>query len=249
MAHREFRRELPGSTSVVLFIHGIQGSPDQFEFLYDSVPAHWSIVNILLDGHGGSVKDFSRTSMKKWKAQVQEVTDNLAARYDEILIVGHSMGTFFAMDSARRLPEKVKGLFMLATPLVISVKPRAGINSMRVVLTSPPDRSPVIVAARKAYSIEQDKRLWRYLGWIPRYLELFRESKRQRMLIAELKTPCRVFQSANDELVSLRSCRYIERNPDIVLTKLPGSGHFYYPPLAEEMLAQELEKMCAQVIR
>ncbi len=247
MAHREYRRELPQSDTVVLFIHGIQGSPDQFEFLYNSVPKDWSIVNILLDGHGGTVKDFSRTSMAKWKQQVQQVTDELAQKYEKIVIGGHSMGTFFAMDSARRLPEKVRGLFLLAVPLVISVKPRASINSMRVVLSSPPDSNPVIAAARAAYSIEQDKRLWLYLGWIPRYLELLREAKRQRKLIPDLETPCRVFQSAGDELVSLRSCRYIERNPKIKLIKIPGSGHSYYPPLAVGLLQEQFYEFCTSI--
>jgi len=116
-----------------------------------------------------------------------------------------------------------------------------------VVLTSPPDKSPAVAAARSAYSIEQDKRLWRYLGWIPRYLELLREAKRQRRLIADVETPCRVFQSAKDELVSLRSCRYIEQNRMIKLSKLPGSGHSYYPPLAADYLRERLSCFCAEI--
>jgi len=246
MAHSEYRRELPGSTNAVLFIHGIQGSPDQFVPLYDSVPADWSIVNILLDGHGGGVRDFSRTSMDKWKSQVEKVTDELAARCERLVIVGHSMGTFFAMDTARRLPDKVSGLFLLCVPLVISLTPRACLNSMRVVLTSPPDKNPVIADARKAYSIERDMRLWRYLGWIPRYLELFKEAKRQRGLIAALKTPCRVCQAAKDELVSRRSEKNISANKGIALTVLPSSGHFFFPEEDLEHMRHALEDMCRQ---
>ncbi len=246
MAHKEYRRERPESTGVVLFVHGIQGSPDQFIPFYDAVPDEWSIVNILLDGHGGGVRDFSRTSMKKWKTQVEKVTDELAERYENIVIAGHSMGTFFAMDTARRLPEKVRGLCLLCVPLTIAVKPRAGINSMRVVLTSPPDKNPVIAAARAAYSIELDKKMWRYIGWIPRYLELFREAGRQRKLIAELDLPCAVCQAARDELVSRRSEKYIAKNPRIDLSVLPSSGHFFFPEEDLSLMRGRLAAICGK---
>ncbi len=244
MSHAEYRRDA-GGRSVVLFIHGIQGSPRQFEFLYDCLPPDMSVVNILLDGHGGTVRDFSRTSMKKWKAQTAAIADELAARYDSIFIAGHSMGTFFAMDIAHRLPQKVAGLFLLATPLVIRLTLRASVNSMKVILTSPPDKSPVIAAARAAYSIEKDRHLWRYLGWIPRYLELITESKKQRRLTDNLTVPCRVFQSAKDEVVSLRSYRYLQTNPNIRLEKLPDSGHFHYSAADAQRLRDEFAAMLA----
>ena len=247
MAYSEYRREIPDSRNVVLFIHGIQGSPDQFIPFYDSVPDSWSIVNMLLDGHGGSVREFSRSSMDKWKAQVVKVTDDLAERYESIVIVGHSMGTFFAMDTARRLPERIKGLCLLCVPLVIRMKPRAGLNSMRVVLTSPPDKNPVIAAARAAYSIEQDRCLWRYLGWIPRYLELFKEAKRQRGLISGLRTPCCVCQAAKDELVSRHSEKYIAKNPDIILSVMPSSGHFFFPQEDLLQMKNALAELCADI--
>ncbi len=244
MAHREYRREVPGSDSVVLFIHGIQGSPDQFEFLYSAVPEDWSIVSLLLDGHGGTVRDFSRTSMNKWKAQTEAEADMLGEKYDSIYVVGHSMGTFFAMDIARRYPEKVKGLLLLCVPLVIGMTMRASVNSMKVIFTSPPDKRPMTAAARAAYSIEPDKRLWRYMGWIPRYFELFAEAKAQRKLIASLSTPCRVFQSAKDELVSRRSKKYIAKNPEISLAELPGSSHSYFTAEDMNTLSEALEEMC-----
>ncbi len=228
MAHKEYRREVPGSDAVVLFIHGIQGSPCQFEFLYPAIPESWSTVNILLDGHGGTVKDFSRTSMAKWKAQVAAEADALAQRYGSIYIVGHSMGTFFAMDIARRMPDKVKGLLLMCVPLVIRMTMRASINSMKVIFTRPPDKSPMTAAARAAYSIEPDLRLWRCIGWIPRYLELFDEAKAQRRKITEMPVPCCVFQSAKDELVGRRSSKCIAKNPDIELHQLAGSSHSYF---------------------
>ena len=45
----------------MLFVHGIVGTPRHFDFLIDVVPSTVSIYNILLDGHGYGVRDFSRT--------------------------------------------------------------------------------------------------------------------------------------------------------------------------------------------
>ena len=71
MAHNEYIREVPGSDTVVFCIHGILGTPDQFNPLLNQIPEEWSVFNILLDGHGKKVQDFSGSSMQKWKGQVQ----------------------------------------------------------------------------------------------------------------------------------------------------------------------------------
>lgn len=68
--HEEYIRKIPGSKMAVLMIHGIAGTPDHFKPFVSLFPDDWSVYNILLDGHGGGVKDFSATSMEKWKKQV-----------------------------------------------------------------------------------------------------------------------------------------------------------------------------------
>ena len=47
----------------ILFIHGILGTTKHFETFLSLVPPNWSICNLSLKGHGGSVKDFSQASM------------------------------------------------------------------------------------------------------------------------------------------------------------------------------------------
>ena len=77
MAHTEYIREVPDSHTAILFLHGIIGSPDHFGFLLPRIPKSWSVYNLLLHGHGGSVRDFSRSSMAKWETQVNEVLSRL----------------------------------------------------------------------------------------------------------------------------------------------------------------------------
>ena len=125
MPHQPHRRIVRGSDTAVVFIHGIVGTPDQFNPLLPLVPKDWSVDNLLLPGHGGSVRDFSRSSMAAWRAHVAEHIDRLAEDHRRILLVGHSMGTLFCIDEAVKRPDTVAGLFLLASPLRIFMRPSA----------------------------------------------------------------------------------------------------------------------------
>ncbi len=215
--------------TALLFIHGIVGTPAHFTRFLPFVPKEYTAVNLVLDGHGGSVRDFSKTSMKKWRAQVQKAVEDLLETHEQLILVGHSMGTLFAIRQATERPERIKGLFLLASPL--SVCPRIGSfkNSMLTCLGIKTD-DPIANAAKEAYGIEPDRRLWRYLGWIPRYLELFSEIRKTRPPARKISVPCVVVQSCRDEVVGPRAASYFEGNQNVELVRLPNSGHYYYHP-------------------
>ena len=241
MAHETYIRHASGGDTVVLCIHGFLGSPEHFERFTDLIPQDVAICNLLLDGHGGSVRDFARASMHGWQTQVDSACRSLAARYANILIVAHSMGTFFAMDAALRYPKAVKALFLLQSPLQISVKPMAAVNSFRSVFNLFGDDA-VGRAYKRAHSVKLTVRLWEYIGWIPRCSELFAESRRARRTISELETPCYIFQSRKDEMVSMRSMRYIPEKPNIHSEVLQTSSHFIYSDTDTVHLRDAFEK-------
>ena len=103
MDHKPYIRQIPGSRCAVLMVHGIAGSPAQFRDLMPVIPEDWSVYNILLDGHGGTVQEFSRSDLDYWRLQVDIRIHELLANYEKILIVAHSMGTLFAIQSAIRV--------------------------------------------------------------------------------------------------------------------------------------------------
>ena len=63
MEHKEYKRINPESRAAILFVHGIVGTPNHFAEFVQRVPEDISVWNVLLDGHGGSVQDFSHTSI------------------------------------------------------------------------------------------------------------------------------------------------------------------------------------------
>ena len=87
----DFVRNVENSRCAVLCVHGILGHPCFFDFLLPLVPHDWSVTNILLKGHGGSVKDFSAASMSEWKGQVRVEAEKLRKNNDKLIIVALSL--------------------------------------------------------------------------------------------------------------------------------------------------------------
>ena len=222
--HSPFIRQGSGENAVLL-IHGIAGSPGHFRDLVPVIPEAFSVYNILLDGHSGAAENFSRSSMKKWKAQVADTLVDLFACHEKVVIVAHSMGTLFAIQAAIACPEKIPRLFLLSVPTRPRVKISSWVTCLRVAFGK--RNRPADLALAGETALELTPKLWKYIGWAPRMIELLRECSRVRKLLPQLSTPTLAFHCQVDELVSNRSCRDLV-HPKIDLTILTDSGHFVY---------------------
>lgn len=93
----------------VLFVHGIQGQPKQFQFLTDALPSSVEGRAILLPGHGKTAREFHAVGRADWQAAVRKETEALLAQGKRVLYVGHSMGCLQGSRSpgslARPTPE------------------------------------------------------------------------------------------------------------------------------------------------
>ena len=112
MKHKEFIRINDNSNTAILFIHGIVGTPNHFNDFVSLVPESFSVFNLLLDGHGKGVKDFSKTSMKTWETQVDSVVEELSLTHEKICIVAHSLGTLLAIDQAIKNKQVCKSFLI-----------------------------------------------------------------------------------------------------------------------------------------
>ena len=227
----------PGSDTAVLFIHGILGNPMHFAFLFPEVK-HASVYSLLLDGHGKDAGALGKTSMTKWKAQVRHTIRELSGRYQKIYLVAHSMGTLFAMEEAISRPARIRGLFLLNVPLQIRLKPELFFTCGKVFLGCAKKTEPHVWGAKTCYGIKRDRKLWRYLFWIPRYLELFREICRMKRRMYRIGVPVRVFHADLDEMVGSASLSYWKRVPQAEIFRLAHSTHFYYAPEDKRILLQ-----------
>ena len=227
MEHREYKRMVPGADTAVLFVHGILGTPNHFRELIpleQLVPEDWSVYNVLLDGHGGNVDDFANSSMTVWRAQVKAAFEELDRTHEHVVVAAHSMGTLFAIQLAVEFPEKIPFLFLLGVPL----RPHMRFGMMRDCLRMAIGTLPKDSVLWKATSVTATNRIWKYVRWIPRYLELFREIGATERILHQLKSPCTAYQSRKDELVSNRTYPVLKRSGVMTVHELNDSTHFYY---------------------
>lgn len=245
MQYREYIREVTGSRMAVLMIHGIVGTPNHFRDLLPLIPADWSVYNILLDGHGKQVRDFARTSMKKWHAQVQAQLEYIFARHEKLLIAGHSMGALFAIDVAIRYPDKVVQLFCHGIPMVVHTPPATSLSALRVIFDKVKPGT-VTAEMQQDCGVHLTRNLLKYIPTIPRFIELLQEVHRVRRLLPRLAVPCRSYLGIRDELVSQRSRKYLAGHPAILHTALPHSGHFCFDPKDLPLVQAEFSEVIAQ---
>ena len=239
--HEEYKHIVSGADKAVLFIHGILGTPDHFKDFIPLVPQDMSVHSILLDGHGKGVRDFSGTSMKKWEEQVSLAVEALERDHGEIYIVAHSLGCLLAIERALSDP-KIRKLFLLAVPLKLFLKPKMFINSLKVYLGKVPPEDEELTAAKNCYGIADGEGLLSYLGWVPRFLELFSKIAQVRKTVGSVSVPCTACQSAKDEMVSRRSGALLSSNSGIRVLELKNSGHYYYEKDDLSLIKEEFKK-------
>lgn len=245
MKHKEYKRIVPEAETAVLFIHGIAGTPNHFKDFLPLVPKEFSVYNILLDGHGGKTENFSKTSMKKWENQVDFTVSDLLKTHEKIIIVAHSLGTLLAIEQVVK-ERRIEKLFLLAVPIKLFVKPVALFSAFRIYLGNVPESNEKLVAMKNCCGIELSKNLLKYLGWIPRFLELFGKIGETRKIIGNLKTDCMIFQSFGDELVSKKSIKYLEEKTSASINVLEKSGHYYYEKNDFDYSLGELRKFICE---
>ena len=238
--HVEYKRIVDGANKAVLLIHGILSTPNHFRELIPLIPENYSVYAMITAGHCGSVSDFSHSSLEKWEVSVQKALDELLKTHKEIYIVGYSMGNLFAIEQAIKEP-KVKKLFCIAIPIKVRVRVRMVDIALRVYFNKYREKDMAARGCKESYGVTDSKNIFKYLGWIPRFFDLFKLIKRVRKNLNKLQTPCVAFQSMKDELVSPKSIDILKAESQMRVEVLDKSTHFYYESNNLEVLKKEFK--------
>jgi carboxylesterase len=106
-----------GGPQGALVVHGFTGSPQSMRGLAEAFAAAGYTVELpRLPGHGTAVQDMLTTSWEDWSAAVQDSYRDLAARCDQVVVAGLSMGGTLAIWLALHQPE-IAGL-VLVNPMI-----------------------------------------------------------------------------------------------------------------------------------
>lgn len=238
---KPFIYENKNAKTMVIFIHGIIEGPAQFRaFIKILEEENFSYSAVLLDGHGQSGKDFARSNKLKWIDSVEKEILKHKDNYENIILVGHSMGGLLSILLGLKYKDKVKSLVLIATPLKVFVRYKMIVSSLKVAFGRVKEEDGLSQIAQKAISVERCS-LVTYLTWIPRYIDLFSLITLAKKQLKNLNMPTLIVQSKDDELVSYNSLKVfkdkLKNNYNIV--NLEKSGHFHYE---QEELKDLLDK-------
>lgn len=105
------------SLGVCVLIHGINGSPEDMDGLSEELEsAGYEARNLLLPGHGTSVRDFARHGWDEWKQAVEDAVDLTLAAHAPTFVIGHSLGAALALAVASERP-RLAGVVAMCPPV------------------------------------------------------------------------------------------------------------------------------------
>lgn len=202
---------LGNSQTVVVFVHGIQGSPSQFGWLMDVLPPETDFVNLLLPGHGRSVRAFRKAGKADWENTVSELVRLLSRTYRRIIWVGHSMGCLLGLHAARLMPDAFSALLLLNCPFALRPTWRYLRNNLLATLLFIPSSDPYVLAAREANSVPLRFSLSSLFILRP-YWGLLRMIRNGRRDLRPLPMPVYACWAERDEIVSPASMDFAAAN-------------------------------------
>lgn len=236
--HVELKR-ITTSKTIVLCVHGIQGSPLQFEWIVSSLPEDIDYLCVLLPGHGEGVEHFRKVGEAEWRGYLFEVLRKLRNKYDRIIYVGHSMGCLLGITLASTDENAFDAMLLLACPLALKPTVKYFINNVKAVVGNELC-DPYVNAVHNANSVRLCSP-FQIFTCIKPYWSLFKLIAKARRQIADWKIPTILIHSDSDEIVSKNSLMRFDRCTDVKHMIVPQSGHFLYSVTARKMILSELQ--------
>lgn len=108
-----------GNSTGILLIHGWLGLPGELRPLGAYLASQgYTVSGLLLAGHGGHPQDLHMVPWQAWYASVEAAYHELAARCEQVIVIGYSLGGLLALQLAAQQP--VTGVITLAGALVLA---------------------------------------------------------------------------------------------------------------------------------
>lgn len=227
--HEPFAIVSAPSDSVILYIHGIMGSPFEFRKIAEALKdENITFKALLLPGHGRNGNDFSRSNADTWQTHVNKEISQLQRNYSKIILIGHSLGGLLALNAALRY--RVDGIILLNTPIKTRISFQQISMSLRVLLSSGNSDDQMIRTYRETFSVDLSD-WWTLPLWIPRLLDVNRVARQTAKMLDKVMIPVILFQSMHDETVNSISAELLKRGLGDQLqslTYLNKSTHAYF---------------------
>ncbi|MEE2756568.1 MAG: alpha/beta fold hydrolase [Myxococcota bacterium] len=124
--------DLAGDRGAVLCLHGLSGSPYEIKPIAMELNRRgYRVLCPLLVGHGRSLRELGNSRWLDWLMSAKIAFDQLAKDWNQVTIVGFSMGGLLALKLAHDKGERVKGVAALAPAFEIDLVSSIGLKVVR----------------------------------------------------------------------------------------------------------------------
>ncbi|MBR6570934.1 MAG: alpha/beta hydrolase, partial [Clostridia bacterium] len=200
-------------------------------------------INILLPGHGGTTATFRQYGRHEWEETVQALLDHVLPVYEQIDLVGHSMGCLLWLSSYRQYPDRFHSFLALSCPFALRPTLRYLRNNL-LALYDLPVNNVYIQAARKANSLSS-RNPFAYLFCLKPYSSLLSMIQSARKMNLRHIRNGFAYVGEKDEIVSPRSLP-IASTIGFGTELLPLCGHNYFSPAAKSRIQENFLRMISQ---
>ncbi|MGJ9422566.1 alpha/beta fold hydrolase [Aeromicrobium sp. CF3.5] len=240
-----------GSGPVVLFIHGILGSQQQWSHLVDAMDDDHRVIAPDLFGHGESAKPLGDYSLSAHAAAMRDLLDHLGV--DRVTLVGHSLGGGIAMQFFYLFPERVERLVLVSSGglgrevnLILRSATLPGAAQVLSVVASAPVLSRVEALGRGASKLgwkpgADVNAIWQgfsslgdresrvaFLATTRAVIDIGGQSISAHDHLGDaLPIPAMIVWGTKDRMIPVEHARSVERElPDCRVELFEGAGHF-----------------------
>lgn len=205
----------PNDAPAVVLVHGIGVSHRYFTRLYRRLARTHAVACIDLPGFGGTPKPAGDPDVYAMATALGEVI--AALRLGRVVLVGHSMGVQWAVETALQRPELVSSVVAIGP--VADVKHRTALAQARALVRDtvgePPAVNVVVLVEYLRCGVH-----W-YLTQLRHMLAYTIEDR-----IPLLSVPLLIIRGGNDPIAGLRWCRLLrQRATRATLVLVPGHRH------------------------
>ena len=179
----------PKGDVAVLCLHGFTATTVEVRKMAGFLSEQgYSVKAPLLPGHGSSAEEMNKTQWQDWYCEAEKSYLELAERYQDVFVLGESMGGLLTLHLARQHPRisgillfapaiQVKNLWLskILWPFVPAIKKKPPDNDL-------PQQSYTEFPLRAAAS-------------------LFELQKIVRKELTQIRTPVRIFQGKHDDTI------------------------------------------------
>jgi carboxylesterase len=229
----------------VMLVHGLNGSRHDMQELSDLFYAQGMITeNILLPGHGSSVRDMLSLGWHEWSEAVLSELHALKQRCDLVFLIGHSLGGALCLHAAAH--EEVAGIVTMCAPISMHMW-------MMPVISFAKHFTPLVPTIREDVRDPEARR--RYTRDVYRWTpmapveSMLRFLPQLQMELAQITAPALVMTAVHDHVVPARDGRTIYALLGSQEKHLVTLHHSYHVIMKDHDREEVFEKTIAFVQR